>query len=1325
MRIWEIITAVAAVVLTAAAVVVVFFQLKKKRILHELSNKNNAMNFILSSCGIGVCVYTHLQDEMIYANQTLCDIIGTNIDELYNKGRLNFIHPDDREACEKRVLAALKRGNSATAQCRVATSDGSTVWVRLFIQRKMERKNEYFVCEVSDITQIKMASENMRYRAEHDLLTGLYNRETFFEKAHDMLMENLDERFVLIRFDISRFKVYNDLYGINAGDNFLREVARNIIDMLKGYDCKCVYGRIEADHFCICMPSASISYDDFVDDMKKRLSSISGTFKVIPNFGIYEIDDPSISVNLMADRARIALASIKNSYTIKYKIYESELRSSLINEQEMVGSMDKALDNEEFVVYFQPQYDYSTGKMSGAEALVRWDYPGHGFIPPDDFITVFEQNGFITKLDHYVWEIAAKTAGQLVKLGRDDMTVSVNVSRHDIFDPMLCDFLCGLVEKYGIKREMFHLEITESAYVSSPQLFIDMVENLQKQGFHIEMDDFGSGFSSLNTLKDVPVNTIKLDMKFLTPDSGLSKGNIILTSVVKMIKWLGLGIIAEGVELQTQAEYLSAIGCDIMQGYMYSRPIPREDFLKLAASEEKSLISKIDAFSYAENGVSGEGEPPFRLENIEYFAGALNFPMAYFTVKDGKIDSPKVNSPLADLLGISVDGMSSFSIRDGVVPEDYERCTAYFDNFLSNGIPRNMGHSEILFHWNDGRFRNPLPLRGRTYSVSASDEEGDRYVTFVDVVPEAELYKSRQEEYSLEEAYNTMAAGIILVQADAPYRLLFCNDTAAKICGYKNGEEMRDYTNTQLKKEENSAIKKRMGEIIKRISKGAPPESLIFCVYGKGNVLIPVYAVLKRVEGEADAEPIIQMVFRLRDEYSEAAIVDKRIYYAGKLSRDFSKIVELDFANARIETVTGKRSLLSEEASFLDEVSLYQVILSGKPKPLNGELIERLVKGRCSAIVDITEGNIDKIGAFIKLSKGHYLLCSTGEADRNDAVRVIEELSLDEESVEGILQLLKTGGEPLARKEEKPHDLHTQRYNALIKSMSSVVFEYNPSEDILAYSISMPGGRVKEYTLTDYTENAFNYSAIHKNTVAAFVESLKKVSRNGSKDTVELLSSFFDNKYHWSRSEHAALVDKNGNVECVVGRIIDIHEEKLRLLNQQRKLKARAAVDGMTGLLNKETLEKDIGKALNAPAAEKCILVEVDIDNFKQVNDSYGHSYGDLIIKNIASSIRSCCKRGDIAGRYGGDEFVVLFKNISPGEMADKKLKQLHERIKERLPDDKEIEFTVSIGAAQVHKGEKFAEAFDRIDMAMYKVKKLGRNNYLYLKNEKQPKEDE
>lgn len=388
----------------------------------------------------------------------------------------------------------------------------------------------------SDVTDI--------YNVYYDRLSGLSSRSSFDESARRMISEHPEIRFAVIIFDLDRFKVYNDLFGSAEGDRLLADIGAMFRGLPGEY---AVHARLQADHFASCIPCEPQRIEEHIGRIREWLKNRGKAFNFVPRFGIYEVEDGVLDPTLMIDRAMLALRSIKGSPS-SAAFYNESMRERLLSEQELLGSLENALRGDEFVIYMQPQYNHITGQLTGAEALVRWRRPDGTIVYPGAFIPVLEKNSLISKVDERVAEQACRLMAQWARAGLLHVPVSINLSRVDLYNSRLCEQLTELTDKYGIARSQLHLEITESAFMDDTDQLVGVLSDLRGHGFAIEMDDFGSGYSSLNTLSEVPVDMLKIDMKFIASAISNGRSAIIIDHIIKMAHAIDLPVIVEGVE---------------------------------------------------------------------------------------------------------------------------------------------------------------------------------------------------------------------------------------------------------------------------------------------------------------------------------------------------------------------------------------------------------------------------------------------------------------------------------------------------------------------------------------------------------------------------------------------------------------------------------------------------------------------------------------------------------------------------------------------------------------------------------------------------------
>ncbi len=442
---------------------------------------------------------------------------------------------------------------------------------------------------LTDINHEIITNKNLLKMTQYDPLTGLLNRRAFCRTVDSICESDPDGvkkgLYSIIYFDITRFKAINDIFGMDEGDRLLKYIADVIKRKSTNNDNS---GRISSDKYVLFTNNYHVTPEDIIDQLYEAISSYDLPFEVSFNAGIYITNDEHLPCETMIDRAILAQSSVKGSFTHRAARFNHEMRNAMLSEQEIVGMMRIALTNKNFVVYYQPQYNHSTGMLVGAEALVRWCHPDKGLISPGVFIPIFEKNGFITHLDLYVFEEVCIFLRKSIDSKHSVVPIGTNFSRYDIFLPDFVERLESIRQKYDIPVKYLRIELTESAVFGSSQHANHVIEQLHEHGYVVEMDDFGSGYSSLNVLKDIELDVIKLDMKFLHEENGTNKGGTILSSIVRMAKWLNIPVIAEGVEHVKQADFLRSIGCNYIQGYLYSRPLCEDDYVNIISG---SIIS--------------------------------------------------------------------------------------------------------------------------------------------------------------------------------------------------------------------------------------------------------------------------------------------------------------------------------------------------------------------------------------------------------------------------------------------------------------------------------------------------------------------------------------------------------------------------------------------------------------------------------------------------------------------------------------------------------------------------------------------------------------
>lgn len=502
-----------------------------------------------------------------------------NEDFMCDEGTAGIVYKEDVELYHTLFIS---RQGERTVTCRFITKTGMINWYKVTLQydRDETGKLQRVIGTMKDVSDEIRSSAALRYQRDFDTLTGAPNFERFNEEVSRLLVWDNGHRHAMIVFDIEKFKVINDLYGMRMGDLVLIRLA----DALKeNVALPNTYCRMHSDVFCICiMYETKGDIIRFIEKLKKKIETNEFHFEIKTSYGVYLPDDnDSLAVNLMCDRAALAKKSIKDNAMQFCAFYDEEYRNAIVKTSQIESEMVQALKEGQFVMYLQPKFNLESGEIVGAEVLARWNHPTKGMIQPDDFIPLFEKNGFIIKLDEYMWEEACKAIQGWKKEGRREFPVSVNVSRYHIFNHHIEQKLENLLQKYDLTPGALSLEITETMFFGNSNELYYLLERLQRMGFRLEVDDFGSGYSSLNMLRNVPVDVIKIDKGFLDDTLTTEKGKIVIRHTIAMAKELQLQIIAEGVETTEHVNFLRNSHCDVAQGFYFARPMPLEEFNKM------------------------------------------------------------------------------------------------------------------------------------------------------------------------------------------------------------------------------------------------------------------------------------------------------------------------------------------------------------------------------------------------------------------------------------------------------------------------------------------------------------------------------------------------------------------------------------------------------------------------------------------------------------------------------------------------------------------------------------------------------------------------
>ena len=457
-----------------------------------------------------------------------------------------------------------------------------------FVEKRNARyKNDHFagsVLSIRDDTEEHLRMEKEYYSTTHDNLTGLYTKQYLFECIRKKLAEDEKTKYLAMYIDVKNFKIVNDIFGTKFGDNAIKQIADLIrADMTK----RCIYGRLEGDTFGAFMPVEVFDKElaeDRLGHFVVRDGAVEHRLQI--NAGVYVITDHDMEVSVMFDRAHLSLSSLKD-YNRHVAFYDGNLRDKVLEEQRLCAELKKAMETMQIRPYLQPIVD-GRGNVVGAEALVRWIHPINGFMPPARFVPLFEKNGLIAEVDKHMWRCACALLAEW-KGKHDDVFISVNISPRDFYYVDVVSEIKALVREYDIEPGRLRLEITETVMMNGAEDRMKLLEDLHESGFIIEIDDFGSGYSSLNLLKDMPADVLKIDMNFLSGEDKNGRSKAIIRHIIRMTEELDLTSLIEGVETKEQFAQLLEMGCSLFQGYHFAKPMPVEEFAGFAFGAQAEL----------------------------------------------------------------------------------------------------------------------------------------------------------------------------------------------------------------------------------------------------------------------------------------------------------------------------------------------------------------------------------------------------------------------------------------------------------------------------------------------------------------------------------------------------------------------------------------------------------------------------------------------------------------------------------------------------------------------------------------------------------------
>ncbi len=613
----------------------------------------------------------------LYINKSLSDMLGypdyeTGLKSVLSNSVLG-LETEDVLSVRNRINEAYETGAKVKITFGCRGYDGREIRLSLNGTTITDNAGEkLFYSMITDISAETEREKELTETAYKDALTGCPNRAAFIKRAEELLRENPLTEYTMMKLNVGNFRIANNSLGRAEGDRLLKTISEVLSEII---DESGVFARFYADQFAIMTPYSerSVHPQSIVAAVESAVvKNCEATGELCFYMGVYKIDDRSLSIEEMAERAAIACRSITGGVREHITYFDEKMRQKILEEQRIDSECYRALHNNEFAVYFQPIYSVKAKKYVGGEALSRWNHHEKGIILPEKFMPIFEKNGFITELDLYVLEKACTFQKKRVDEGQEQLPISVNISRTSLYNPNMFDKITAIANKYKIEPRNIRIEVTETVFTDNSATLVDTIKKLRSAGFPIILDGFGGGVSSMNTLKTMPFDVLKLDMKFMEGFEKNGKIGAIVTSLVRTGKWLNSPMLAQGVETREQFEFLESIGCGYIQGYYFARPVPEEEFAALL-SENIITAQETEVETY---GMDVDINKIFGNDSVlSKIIGSIFGGFGIYEFTGDRLEVIRVNEEYLNIMGYTADNSyleENTNVWEHLYPEDVE-----------------------------------------------------------------------------------------------------------------------------------------------------------------------------------------------------------------------------------------------------------------------------------------------------------------------------------------------------------------------------------------------------------------------------------------------------------------------------------------------------------------------------------------------------------------------------------------------------------------------------------------------------------------------------
>ena len=1198
---------------------------------------------------------------------------------------------------------------------------------------------------------VKDNEKKLKNIVEVDYITGLMTVRKLIQDIKVILKTAAPNEYYLISFDVDNFKLINQTYGVEKGNALLSAVA----DSMKKYaDKDSLLCRYHNDIFLVFGKAREISEFNADEPMfsQERCDEImeAAGIKSTLHFstGVYYIESPNSTVDYVSDCVRQARMISKQKHGNIVTIYTEKIRAEKAKETLIYNSMEQAAKDEEFFVVIQPKIELQTGRLVGGEVLARWKKADGTFIGPDEFIPLFEKTHFIITLDKYVFE---KTCEFVQNSKIPLLCISVNVSSVTALDENFVKDYLDILNSYGLVPQQFELELTETVFSHDIGPIVDVMREVKELGFVLSIDDFGKGASSLSRIKELEVDSIKLDRGFITNNFEIEKGNVVIANTIALANSLGFVTLAEGIETQEQLDLLIELGCDFGQGYLFDKPLSFEDFRERVEADAKK-------------------DYPIVIKSDEKIKGYLmNFEFLPYGIAVTKNDTYstviKANDMFYNIIGHT---------KQSFLEEHENRLINILIDDGYDAVNRQAANEDYTEEL-DLRVRKSNGEIAWVHDYSHYNAEQDLFfLTFVDTSDKMFLSKM---ELSIE-AYQAQKASLIyLNEYTSEYvvisdletdRIVYMNENAMRLCNFTKESDWRDkrYCDVMFGSAE-EVDESYYKPLTEEFSNREYYNKFFNMHFHVENKIIMVMGKKKRLNITTDVS------------------AKKKVEYEFTLQTTLKQCVEHLYTSTTIDPVTAFRNMLEQLRLYYnaDRAYFYKLTKDGVEREMSFEVLESDVKSAEGSFQEMPEyvksallGLLDKSEAVYQNHIGELIGCDKGKllsayskynvtsftygAVKDTEGKMIGFMGVDNPKKDGentelmvllsrfIWMFIKN----ISSRQLEKENIRLEELSKIkvlekcTENLKTLIPQDENITDILHslrehYGASYSGVLIVAEDRVNYnilyedsaSDMRLNIVELKKRSTSIISKWIKCFEQNiqlavASVEELELSAEDIEmwTEYGIVNSMAAPMYDKGGvlvglliiNNPTIVSRsraLLHVVAKDISDYLEKSAIQMISELDELTGVNQKITTQKKIVSLLERGC--EGVMYMIDIDNFKTCNDTLGHSVGDKVLSDLGAELKRIFRGSDIIGRIGGDEFMIFCPNLVSEEIVKKKAQTIlkeFDRVYEKSGSS--VQVSVSIGICRVDENcDSFMDLYERTDEALYKAKRNGRNQYSIL----------